>query len=461
MVATEQRYQQFLSGRAKWNGDSGFAPDSLPDCLMDFQRFCVDWACRKGRAALIEDCGLGKSVQELTWADAVVRQTNKPVLLLTPLAVGSQMLREAEKFGIDAERSRDGRVNGSKVWITNYEQLEKFDPSQFGGAVGDESSAIKDFKSQTKGRVVEFMRQIPYRLLCTATAAPNDYWELGTSSEALGYLGFRDMITTFFKQESEKDGLGWGRTKYRFRGHAEQHFWSWVCSWAKCVRKPSDIGFDDDAFNLPPLHEQEHVVTAKTVRDGMLFTLPARNLQEQRQERRNSIDERVEMARVIVAKHAGPSVVWCELNDEGRALTKAIPGAVEVSGSMDDDAKEAALEAFSDGKVPCLVTKPKIGCWGLNWQHCSNVVMFPSHSFEQYYQAVRRCWRFGQTKEVNVHLIISEGEAGVLKNLRRKMLQADAMFESLRTHMNDPLALAKVERFSQQEQVPAWLQTNK
>ena len=454
-------YVDFLGRRAKWSGDSGFAPESMPDWLFGFQSHLTEWALRKGRAAILADCGLGKTAMELAWSDAIVRRFNKPVLLLTPLAVGAQTLREAEKFGVEAARSRDGKVSGSKVWITNYEQLSKFNPDDFAGVVGDESSCIKDFKSVTKSSVVEFMRTSPYRLLCTATAAPNDYWELGTSSEALGYMGFRDMITSFFKQESEKDGLGWGRTKYRFRGHAEKLFWSWVCSWAKCIRRPSDIGFDDEGFILPPLIEHEHVVEAETLRPGMMLAMPAISLQEQREERRLSIPERVAKAAEIIDAHDGPSVAWCELNDEGDALERAISGSVQVKGSMLDEDKEEILEAFAAGQIQKLVTKPKIGCWGLNWQHCSNTVMFPSHSFERYYQGVRRFLRFGQANPVNVHLVISEGEAGVLKNLKRKMVQAESMFESLRTHMNDPLAIAKVERFSQQEQVPSWLLTSK
>lgn len=457
MVACKS-YCDLIASRTQWHGDSGFSVDNLPSYLFDFQADLVAWALKKGRAAIFADCGLGKTAMQLAWADEVVKRTNKPVLLLTPLAVGPQTLHEAEKFGVQAARSRDGKVSGAKVWITNYQQLGKFDSRQFAGVVCDESSAIKDFKSATKGAVVEFMRSIPYRLLCTATAAPNDYWELGTSSEALGYLGFRDMVTTFFKQELAARGtLGWGATKYRFRGHAEKPFWTWVCSWAKCIRRPSDIGYDDSGFALPPLIENEYVVSAAKLRNGMLFTLPAGDLREQREERRNSIDERVAMACERVAEHDGPSVVWCELNAEGDALERAIPDAEQVSGAMSDDEKEELLDAFSRGELTRLITKPKIGCWGLNWQHCCNVVTFPSHSFEQYYQSVRRCWRFGQLKPVRVSLIVSEGEEGVLRSIRRKTHQAERMFENLREHMNDPQALIKDDRFINNEELPSWL----
>lgn len=450
-------YGQFLADKSQWSGGEGLRNVTLPDYLFDFQKYLTDWALRMGRSAIFADCGLGKSAIELAWGNEIVRQTNKPVLLVTPLAVGYQMLKEADKFGIEAERSRDGKISGSKIWITNYEQLHKFDPSQFIGMIGDESSAIKNYKGERKKVVVEFMRRLPFRLLCTATAAPNDFWELGTSSEALGVLGFRDMITTFFKQETQQDYLGWGRTKYRFRGHAEQPFWSWVCSWARSLRMPSDMGFSDEGYVLPPLQETEYVVDTKKARDGMLFAMSARNLQEQRDERRNSIDERCEMARKLTVKHDGPTVLWCELNAEGDRLAKEIPNAVQVSGSMSDDQKEEILIGFTKGEIERLVTKPKIGCWGLNWQHCHNVVMFPSHSYEQYYQAVRRCLRFGQENAVKCHLIVNEGEVGVLKNIRRKADQAERMFSSLVKHMNDSYDHVERNLFRDKEQVPSWL----
>ena len=451
-------YNRFLSSRAKWATDEGIHCESLPTFLYDFQTELVAWALAKGRAAIFADCGLGKTAMQLAWADKVVRSTNKPVLLLTPLAVGLQTQNEAAKFNVEVERSRDGSHSGkSRIVITNYQQLHKFDPDEFGGVVGDESSAIKDFKSATKQSVVEFMRTIRYRLLCTATAAPNDYWELGTSSEALGYLGFRDMITTFFKQETSKDHLGWGRTKYRFRGHAEHPFWSWVCSWAKCIRHPSDIGFKDDGYDLPPLIEHEHVVTAERLREGMLFALPAKSLQEQREDRRNSIPERVGICSDVVEKHKGPSIVWCELNAEGDALVRAIPDSKQVCGSQTDEQKEELLNAFSSGELKRLICKPKIGAWGLNWQHCNNIITFPGHSFEQDYQLIRRCWRFGQTETVNVHRVISEGESSVLKNLKRKAKQVDRMFDALVEHMHDGQALVTKDYFPETEKVPAWL----
>jgi hypothetical protein len=448
-------YADFLVKKQQCGINDGFDPVWMPDFLFDFQSALTKWSIRKGRAALFEDCGLGKTPQQLVWAENVVQHTNKPVLILTPLAVAQQTAREAEKFGIEAIVSRDGKV-GPNITITNYERLHYFNAGDFAGVVCDESSAIKNFDAQRTSAITEFMRLIQYRLLCTATAAPNDFFELGTSSEALGYLGFRDMITMFFKQETAKDYLGWGRTKYRFRGHAEHPFWRWVCSWARSIRKPSDLGFSDKRFKLPPLTENEVVIENSTPRPGELFSIPARNMQEERQERRLSINERCERVASMVPKDR-PAIVWCHLNPEGDLLEKIIPEARQVCGSMEDTEKEELLQAFTTGGLRVLVTKPKIGCWGLNWQHCSDVFTFPSHSFEQYYQAVRRCWRFGQKKPVTVNIIATEGERGVSANLQRKSEQADRMFSALVEHMTNELRIGTDEKFSQREDVPSWL----
>lgn len=452
-------YQAFIERRTQWGGESGFSCE-LPSFLYDFQADLVSWALRKGRAAIFADTGLGKTAMQLAWANAVVKHTNKPVLLATPIAVGPQTVEESIKFGVDAMRSRDGKIPSSpQVVVTNYERLGKFNPSDFAGMVCDESSCLKDAKTVRKETVVEFMRLMPYRLLCTATAAPNDYWELGTSSEALGYLGSRDMLTTFFKMEDGKyeHGLGWGRTKFRFRGHAQKPFWSWVCSWAKCIRSPADIGYDGSRFVLPPLIETEHTVSTAKLRNGMLVPLPAVGLREQREERRISIRERVEYAADLIAKHDGVSVAWCELNDEADAMEELIPDSKQVSGSMDDDEKEEIFTAFTRGQLPTLITKPKIGCWGLNWQHCNHIIEFPTNSFEQHYQLIRRCHRYGQKKSVKLNIVCSEGEEGILKNLRRKEEQAEKMYCSLRDHMNDPQHLTKSDIFQLTENVPSWL----
>jgi hypothetical protein len=453
-------YESFIANKSQIGGDHGFDPISLPDWLFDFQRHLVTWALRKGRAAIFADCGMGKTPMQLVWADNVRQKTGKPVLILTPLAVSYQTVGEAHKFSLDAERSHDGNGKADIV-VANYERLHYFDCRKFGGVVCDESSILKNFDGSTKAAVTEFMRTIPYRLLCTATAAPNDYHELGTSSEALGYLGYQDMLSRFFKEDVIKDYLGWGRKAYRFRGHAEGPFWRWVCSWARACRKPSDIGYDDRTFILPPLIETEVIVRSSSLRPGMLFALPAENLQEQREERRITIADRCEAVQKIVSEHDGASVIWCHLNDEADAIEAAIPGAKQVSGSDDDDEKEAKLLAFQRGEIRVLVTKPKIGCFGLNWQHCHNVVTFASHSWEQYYQSVRRCWRFGQKHPVKVHIVATEGEVGVLANLRRKANAADRMFELLCKHMSDALAIDNSTRFPTPEEIPSWLSSNK
>lgn len=456
-VESNVDYRRFLDGKTQIGGSSGFDPVWMPDFLYPFQVFLCEWAIRQGRSAIFADCGLGKTPMQLTWAENVVRKTNRPVLLLTPLAVSAQTVQEAEKFGIEAVKSRDGKVDGPKIVVTNYERLHYFNPDDFVGVACDESSAIKCFDAKRTAAITEFMRRMQYRLLCTATAAPNDFFELGTSSEALGYLGFRDMITHFFKQETSKDHHGWGRTKYRFRGHAQEPFWQWVSSWARALRRPSDYGFSDDKFQLPTLNEQQTVVQTAKPRDGMLFTVPARDMREERAERRHSIQERCERAAEAVNAVDGPSVSWCELNEEGDMLERMIDGAVQVSGSMSDDAKEEVLLGFTSGQVKRLVTKPKIGAWGLNWQHCSNITVFPSHSFEQYYQLVRRCWRFGQKRQVDVLLITCEGQGGILTNLQRKQQQTIEMFDSLVRHMNDAIYLSSRDVFPESEEVPTWL----
>jgi Helicase conserved C-terminal domain len=452
-------YAAFLDAKSQGGADSGFAPVWMPEFLFDFQREMVDWSVRKGRAAIFADCGLGKTPMGLTWASNVARKTGKPVLYLTPLAVALQTVREAEKFGVEARISRDGRSDGHVV-VANYEKLHLFNPNDFGGTVCDESSILKSFAGQRRGEITAFMRKVPYRLLQTATAAPNDYMELGTSSEALGYLGHMDMLNRFFKNDLNNSAQGRMRgevIKWRLKGHAELPFWRWVCSWARAIRKPSDLGFDDCAFILPPLNEAEHLVEVNSLADGMLFALPAVGLKEQRDERRRSIEDRCAKVAALVNNTGEPALVWCHLNEEGDLLEKMIPDCVQVAGSDSDERKEERLEAFSQNKVRVLVTKPKIGAWGLNFQHCNHITFFPSHSFEQYYQSVRRCWRFGQQRPVTVDIVTTEGEQGIMKNLQRKASQADAMFSRLVEEMNNARSVQRVENMTQKMELPAWL----
>lgn len=452
-------YEDFLSAKAQLGGDHGFGPVWMPDFLFDFQASLVEWATRKGRAAIFADCGLGKTAMQLVWGENVVRKTGAPVLLLTPLAVTHQIIEEAEKFGIRASISRDGVVRPG-INVTNYERLHLFSPSDFSGVACDESSILKSFDGATKTAITEFMRKRPYRLLATATAAPNDFVELGTSSEALGYLGYMDMLNRFFRNDLNNSAQGRMRgevIKWRLKGHAELPFWRWVCSWARAVRRPSDLGFDDTRFILPALVEREHLVEAHQLADGMLFALPAVGLKEQREERRRTLRDRCERAASLVNGTGQPALVWCHLNDEGDALEDFIPDGEQVSGSMADEEKESRLMAFARGDIRVLITKPSIGAWGLNFQHCNHITFFPSHSFEQYYQGVRRCWRFGQKRAVNVDIVTTEGEKGVLKNLQRKAEQADRMFSNLVAEMNAAIAIDRSATFTKKMEMPTWL----
>lgn len=399
---------------------------------------------------------------QLVWAENVVRKTNRNVLVLTPLAVSSQTIREAAKFGIEAHRPHGPRER-TGITVTNYERLHHFDPNDFAGVVLDESSILKSFEGVTRAAITEFMRTVPYRLLCTATAAPNDFYELGTSSEALGYLGFMDMLARFFKNARNNASLGraWassggGQPQWRFRGHAERPFWRWIASWARALRRPSDLGYDDSRFQLPRLIEREHVVQTPPP-PGDLFSVPAIGLEEERKERRRTLVERCEFVAKLVEK-SDSSVTWCHLNDEGDLLARIIPGAVQVSGRDSDEEKEEKFTAFTAGEVRVLVTKPVIGAWGLNWQHCAHMTAFSGHSFEQYYQSVRRLWRYGQTREVIVDHVLSAGEQRVMANLRRKMEQADAMFSSLANHVAESVVIERAQlKLDTEEEFPSWL----
>lgn len=451
-------YEDFIASKAHRTDGFGFDPIWMPDFLKDFQKSLVEWSLVSGRSAILADCGLGKTPMQLVWADNVVQKTNGRILIAAPLAVSQQIVREAEKFGIEASRCVDGKP-GAGITVTNYEKLHLFDANDFVGMVCDESSILKSFNGARKGEITSFMRKMQYRLLATATAAPNDFTELGTSSEALGYLGHVDMLNRFFKNDLNNSAQGRMHSeviKWRLKGHAELPFWRWVCSWARAVRKPSDLGFDDKEFTLPPLNMSEHLVEANSIAEGYLFSLPAVGLQEQREERRRTIEERCERL-ASLTKTGQPVLVWCHLNDEGDLLEKLIPDAIQVSGADSDEKKEEKLLSFANGQSRVLITKHKIGAWGLNFQHCNHVVEFPSHSFEQHYQGIRRCWRFGQKRPVNVDIVTTEGERGVLKNLQRKATQAEDMFANLVAEMNSSMAIARASSFTTKQEVPSWL----
>lgn len=462
-VSAPGNYEDFLSAKTHEGAMHGFDPTWMPSQLFPFQQALVDWSVRKGRDAMFADCGLGKTPVQLTWAENVARKTDGRVLILTPLAVAFQTVREGQKFGIEVTHRREGIERGvgigDRIVVTNYERLHYFSPEDFQGVVCDESSILKGFDGVTRAKITDFMRKRPYRLLCTATAAPNDHIELGTSSEALGEMGATDMLNMFFKKSERvftrsdeyRSGL------YRFRGHSEQPFWRWVCSWARALRKPSDMGFDDSGFNLPKLTVNQHVVAPATKREGYLFDLPAVGLAEQRSDLRRSIGERCEMAATLANSHEKSVVVWCNLNEEGDRLEKLIDGAVQVAGKDSEDHKEETFAAFIKGDVRVLVTKPSIAGFGLNLQHCAHETFFPSHSYEQYYQAVRRCWRFGQKKPVTVDVITTPGQADVVGSLKRKSDQADRMFEQLVGMMWKELKMQKHNNYNKESVVPSWL----
>ena len=451
-------YDQFIWEKSQLKGEFGFEPNFMPEQAFPFQRHLIEWATVTGRAAIFADCGLGKTMMQLAWSENVARQAKGNVLLLTPLAVGDQTVTEASRFGMEAAKSNDGQVK-SRITVTNYEKLHLFDPSDFSGVCCDESSILKHIKGATQKNVTRFMSKMKYRSLWTATAAPNDYTELGTSSEALGGLNHSEMLKMFFKQMDDKttrqyekkiEGLEkaanhFGKLSFRvsqaingwrLKGHAHDHFWRWVASWARACRKPSDVGFSDTGYDLPPLIEREHIIIPTTAPEGMLFTMPAFGLKEERQERRRTLEQRCCLAAELV-NHDRPAVLWCHTNDEGDLLEAMIPGSVQVAGRHTDEEKESAFKGFADGTHRVLIVKPKIGAWGLNWQHCNHVVTFASHSFEQYYQSIRRCWRFGQKSPVVVDVIASEGEVRVKENMARKSAQADKMFAELVFHMNN------------------------
>jgi hypothetical protein len=455
-------YAAFLAKKTQLGGDHGFEPRWLPGYLFDFQRHLVDWALRRGRAAIFADCGLGKTIMQLVWAENVVRHTGRPVLVMTPLAVAPQTAREAERFGIDAAVSRDGSVK-PRVTITNYERLHYFDPADFAGAVADESSAIKAFDGRRRKQVVRFFSKLPYRLLCTATPSPNDFIELGTQSECLGVMTQSDMLGFFFRETEGmrhsifKNDDFWNKLKWWFKPHSEQPFWRWVASWARALRSPADLGFDGSRFVLPPLYYHKQVLDVPYVPAGELFPRPAVWLHEQREERHRTLRERCEKAAELLTAHDRPAVAWCHYNEESELLARLIPGSVEVAGRHPDDYKEAALNDFALGRVRVLVSKPKIACWGMNYQHCGDMTTFPSFSFEQLYQAVRRCWRFGRRGPVHVHVVSALGESEVLDGLARKQEQAERMFQSLVKYVNHSLTMTSRDGHETPTAAPPWL----
>lgn len=402
-------------------------PDDWQHELFDFQAALTKWALRLGRAAIFADTGLGKTRMQLEWADAVAKHSGGPVLILAPLAVADQTVEEGSNIGIAVVHHKEMPDELPPITITNYERLHKFDTSMFVGVVLDESSIIKHHDSKTLGLLLDAFRDTRFKLCATATPAPNDWTELGTHAEFLGVCTRAEMLSEFFVHDG-------GETQvWRLKGHARQAFWKWVSSWGALVRSPTDLGFDGKRYELPQLTVEQHTIySEQEVPQGMLFAMEAQTLMERRAARKNSAEDRVRACVEMVNSIEGPWVVWCELNAESEMLTKGIDGAVEVRGSMTTDQKEKALSAFAHGEARVIVTKPSIAGFGLNWQHCHSMAFVGvTDSYESYYQAVRRCWRFGQRYPVRVHVFASELEGAVTANLQRKERDARAMSESL------------------------------
>ena len=428
-------YQEFLARKAITDPMTGLSNVlDLPDCMFPHQKDIVTWALRRGRAALFAGTGLGKSLMELSWAQAIHNETGKDILHLAPLAVSSQMAREADKFGIVARIAAKQSDCGPGINITNYQKLDHFDLSQFGGVILDESSILKSTDGHYRTKMIDACQQIPFRLAATATPAPNDFMELGNHAEFLGIMKYTDMLATFFTHD------GGDTAKWRLKGHAENEFWKWMASWAVMLRKPSDLGYSNEGYDLPPLHFVQHMVSidyAPNMETGMLFPIQAETLQERIAVRRATVADRCELAASITPSDR-PFVWWCNLNSESEMLAKLIPGAVETKGSDSDDVKERKLRDFSEGRTRVLVTKAGVAGFGMNWQHCADTGFVGlNDSFEQFYQAVRRFWRFGQTKPVNCHIIASELEGATVSNIRRKEADADRMAAAMVMHMAD------------------------
>lgn len=415
-------YADFIAAKAVSAVPSGFVAGDIPIGLFPFQCDIVRWALRLGKAAIFADTGLGKSRMQIAWADAVAKHTNGRVLILAPLAVAAQTVEEGANIGVSVTllKSTEG-IGGDGVYITNYDKLHHFSPDAWQGVVLDESSILKSFNGATRTAIQGFGGTIPYRLACTATPAPNDHMELGTHAEFLNVMSRSEMLATFFCHDG-------GETQsWRLKGHAERDFWKWVSSWAVACRKPSDIGHDDTGYNLPALHIIDHAVEDDCFDKGLtLFGAIASGLNDQRAARRSSIVQRVsECAAVVNAEPNEPWIVWCGLNDEGDMLTDLIEGAVQVSGSDTTEVKEQVMKDFSAGRVRVLVSKPSICGFGMNWQHCARMAFVGvDHSYESFYQAVRRSWRFGQSREVYAHVFYATTEGDVVRNLRRKEEEA-------------------------------------
>jgi len=433
-------YKEFLENKRHSIGEFGFDANFIPYIAFDFQKHVIEKAVKKGRIAVFLDTGLGKTLVQLSIAKNVVNHTNKKVLILTPLAVAFQFILEAEKIGVDdVEYSKDGK-HTKKIVVCNYERLHYFDSSDFECVILDESSILKNFDGKIKNSITSFIKKVPYRFLSTATPSPNDFIELGTSSEALGYMGYMDMLGKFFKNnqnsvDSTNRNIG---EKFYLKPHAEKDFFAWVNQWSIMAKMPSDLGFSNERYQLPELITNRHVVKNESLLDVdgqiQMFNRPAKNFNEIRHEVKMTIDKRCEIALELAKDKT--SVYWCNRNDESAILNANDSEAVEIIGSQSIDQKEEILKAFADGQIKRLITKAKMTGMGLNWQHCNHSVFFPTYSYEQYYQAVRRFWRFGQKKDVTIDMVISDGQTRVLEALEQKTQKAIELHKHLTANVN-------------------------
>ena len=433
----KMNYKNFINSKKHTSGNFGFNAIYCHDMAFDFQKNIIDRAVKKGRLGIFADTGLGKTLISLSLAMNIVLKTNRKVIIVTPLAVAFQFLKEAEKMGIDdIEYSKEGN-HTRKIVICNYERLHYFDSNDFECVILDESSILKNFKGQIKNKITSFIKKVPFRFLTTATPSPNDFIELGTSSEALGYMGYMDMLGKFFKNnqnttDSKNRNIG---EKFYLKTHAEKAFFQWVNSWSIMIKKPSDLGFSDERYNLSELITNNHIVkNNKLFSNGALFKMEAKTMPEIRLEQRETEKERCEKA--IELAENKTSVYWCNTNKESKILKMLDTEAVEILGSQSIEQKEEILKAFADGEIKRLITKAKMTGMGLNWQHCNHSVFFPTWSYEQYYQAVRRFWRFGQTEKVTIDLVISEGQTRVMEALKQKTKKAEDLYKNLVDNVN-------------------------
>ena len=433
-------YKKFLESKSHLIGNFGFEPNYFPDVAFDFQKYIIEKAVRKGRIGVFADTGLGKTLIQLSIANNIIRHTNKKILVLTPLAVAFQFILEANKIGIDdIEYSKDGK-HKKKIVLCNYERLHLFNENDFVGVVLDESSILKNFDGKIKNQITAFVKKIPYRFLSTATPSPNDFIELGTSSEALGYMGYMDMLGKFFKNnqnsvDSNNRNIG---EKFYLKPHAEKDFFAWVNQWSIMVKMPSDIGFSNDRYVLPELLVNTHIVENQSLIDVngqiQMFTPMAKSITEVRHEQKQTELSRCEKAIQLAENKV--SVYWCNTNQESAYLKDMDKNAIEILGSMSIEKKEDILVNFANGNIDRIITKAKMTGMGLNWQHCNHSVFFPTWSYEQYYQAIRRFWRFGQKNNVTIDMVISDGQTRVLEALQQKTKKAIQLHKSLTENVN-------------------------